>query len=567
MITGDEASASSAANQNVPSQIFAAHLLAQLAHLGARDIFLSPGARSQSLAIAAKQLADAGLANLTVRLDERSLAFQALGCAAATGRPSIVITTSGTAVANLHPAVLEAHHSGVGLILLTSDRPAELRGVGASQTANQVGLFADAVRECIDVPAPTLEAAVSGALAASATDLANKSFLLASAASVDDHGIARANPVQLNLAFREPLSALEPNASKVSTLQPGNPSQPGNPPQPAQAFPTAIDLTKNTVIVAGAGLNLAADSVEQAVAAFGLPIFAEPSSGLRHHANSIAHYRSLVASSKNLVEQIEQVIVLGKPTLSRAIMALIAKPTVQVFVVESRMGFFNLAHSAIQARGSLVPSKPVEHSALQNWFGIWAVASDALESMAQTELQELDRKAIVKELYAASLTNSDSIIFGASRMIREADAWAPKTKVESIWSNRGVAGIDGTMATALGFAAARKAEYVTATTRALIGDLTFLHDASSLAIDPIRDQLNLQLWVVNDHGGTIFESLEVAKLVDQDTFERIITTPQNVDLQKLTQSYGWQFERVTSVAELQRAAKIHGLLVIEILPS
>ena len=561
MITGDEALASSAANQIVPSQIFAAHLLAQLVHLGARDIFLSPGARSQSLAIAAKQLADAGLANLTVRLDERSLAFQALGCAAATGRPSVVITTSGTAVANLHPAVLEAHHSGVGLILLTSDRPAELRGVGASQTANQVGLFAEAVRECIDVPAPTIEAAVSGALAASAIDLANKSFLLACKAGVDDHGIGRANPVQLNLAFREPLSALEPNAAKVSTLQPGNP------PQSVKALPTQIDLTKNTVIVAGAGLSLSADSVEQAVAAFGLPIFAEPSSGLRHHANSILHYRSLVASNKDLVEQIEQVIVLGKPTLSRAIMALIAKPTVQVFVVESRMGFFNLAHAAIQVRGSLVPSKPVEHSDLQNWFGIWAVASDALESMAQTELQEFDRKAIVKELYAASLTNSDSIIFGASRMIREADAWAPKAQVESIWSNRGVAGIDGTIATALGFAAARQAEHATATTRALIGDLTFLHDASSLSIDPIRDQLNLQLWVVNDHGGTIFESLEVAKLVDQDTFERVLTTPQNVDLQKLAQSYGWQFERVSSVAELQRAAKIHGLLVIEILPS
>ena len=561
MITGDEALASSAANQIVPSQIFAAHLLAQLVHLGARDIFLSPGARSQSLAIAAKQLADAGLANLTVRLDERSLAFQALGCAAATGRPSIVITTSGTAVANLHPAVLEAHHSGVGLILLTSDRPAELRGVGASQTANQVGLFADAVRECIDVPAPTIEAAVSGALAASAIELANKSFLLASKAGVDDHGIARANPVQLNLAFREPLSALEPNAAKVSTLQPGNP------PHSTEALPTQIDLTKNTVIVAGAGLSLSADSVEQAVAAFGLPIFAEPSSGLRHHANSILRYRSLVASNKDLVEQIEQVIVLGKPTLSRAIMALIAKPTVQVFVVESRMGFFNLAHAAIQVRGSLVPSKPVEHSDLQNWFGIWAVASDALESMAQTELQEFDRKAIVKELYAASLTNSDSIIFGASRMIREADAWAPKAQVESIWSNRGVAGIDGTIATALGFAAARQAEHATAATRALIGDLTFLHDASSLSIDPIRDQLNLQLWVVNDHGGTIFESLEVAKLVDQDTFERVLTTPQNVDLQKLAQSYGWQFERVSSVAELQRAAKIHGLLVIEILPS
>ena len=152
-------------------------------------------------------------------------------------------------------------------------------------------------------------------------------------------------------------------------------------------------------------------------------------------------------------------------------------------------------------------------------------------------------------------------------MIREADAHAPKTAVANIWSNRGVAGIDGTIATAIGFTAARKNEHPRATTRALIGDLTFLHDASSLALDSTRDQLNLQLWVVNDNGGTIFESLEVAKLVDQETFERVLTTPQNVDLQKLAQAYGWQFVRATTVAELQQAAKLQGCIVIEILPS
>jgi len=551
----------SAENTQVPSQVFAAHLLAQLARLGARDIFLSPGARSQSLAIAAKQLADAGLANLTVRLDERSMAFQALGCAVATGRPAIVITTSGTAVANLHPAVLEAHHSGVGLILLTSDRPAELRGVGASQTANQAGLFADAVRECIDVAAPTIATLASGELVAAAIDLANHSFNLASATTADQHGILRANPVQLNLAFREPLSGLEPNAAQVFAELEELTSAHAE--QTAQAArETTIDLSKNTVVIAGAGLNLEADSVEQSVAGFGLPIFAEPSSGLRHLGGSIQNYRSLLTSNQDLVAQIEQVIVLGKPTLSRAVMALIAKPTVQAFVVESRMGFFNLAHNAIQVRGSLTPSQTADSAWLQHWL----VADQNFEA-AKTESQDFDRKKIVEELYAASGANNDAIIFGASRMIREADAHAPKTAVANIWSNRGVAGIDGTIATAIGFTAARKNEHPRATMRALIGDLTFLHDASSLAINPARDQLDLQLWVVNDNGGTIFESLEVAKLVDQETFERVLTTPQNVDLQKLAQAYGWQFVRVTSVAELQQAAKSQGCIVIEILPS
>ena len=122
-----------------PAQVFASHIVAELALWG-RDFWLAPGARSQSLAIAVAQLADAGLANLYVRLDERSLGFSALG-AAVYGGPQVIITTSGTAVANLHPAVLEAHHSGIPLILLTADRPEELRGVGSNQTTNQVGIF------------------------------------------------------------------------------------------------------------------------------------------------------------------------------------------------------------------------------------------------------------------------------------------------------------------------------------------------------------------------------------------------------------------------------------------
>ncbi|MDG2479207.1 MAG: thiamine pyrophosphate-binding protein, partial [Aquiluna sp.] len=132
-----------------PSQQFAATLIAELVSKGVRNFYISPGARSQALAIAVGQLAGAGKLSLTVRLDERSLAFTALGRAIATGEPSVVITTSGTAVANLHPAVLEAHHSSVPLILLTADRPSELRGVGANQTTNQVGIFANCLRSFV----------------------------------------------------------------------------------------------------------------------------------------------------------------------------------------------------------------------------------------------------------------------------------------------------------------------------------------------------------------------------------------------------------------------------------
>ena len=140
---------------NLSSQSFAAELLATLVATGAKHLYLAPGARSQALAIAADQLAAKNLADLTIRLDERSMGFVALGRTMGTGKPSVLITTSGTAVANLHPAVLEAHHSGVPMILLTADRPARLRGKGANQTTNQVGIFADAAVSYTHLTLPT----------------------------------------------------------------------------------------------------------------------------------------------------------------------------------------------------------------------------------------------------------------------------------------------------------------------------------------------------------------------------------------------------------------------------
>ena len=140
-----------------PAQIFSANLLASLVAGGVEHIYLAPGSRSQSLAIAADQLARAGRVKLHVRIDERSMAFTALGTALASQRPVALITTSGTAVANLHPAVLEAHHAGIPLLLLTADRPDELRGVGANQTTDQIGLFGPAVQHVFDVEAPVAD--------------------------------------------------------------------------------------------------------------------------------------------------------------------------------------------------------------------------------------------------------------------------------------------------------------------------------------------------------------------------------------------------------------------------
>ena len=516
-----------------PAQSFAAQLLASLAKAGVRNFFLAPGARSQALAIAAGQLAEAGKIDLHIRLDERGMGFTAVGAALASGEPSVLITTSGTAVANLHPAVLEAHHSGVPLILLTADRPHELRGVGANQTTNQIGIFNDAVRECVDVPAPN----GNDGEAREASQLAVNAIAVAMGYDGDQPG-----PVQLNLAFREPLSSTSPNAAELNPLI--------ELPDIFEPNPEFAMLSAEvpTVVVAGAGAG--SEAVELAEA-FGWPILAEPSSGARHGANAIIGYRRILENHE-LAKEIRRVVIYGKPTLGRAVIRLLFNEEVEVVVVRSKvMGHFDVSRRA---------SKVVDEIAIDNevsfeWLERWRLA-DA--EVTAPESSKLDRRTLVEAVWNAT-NGPDQLLLGASRLIREADAWAP-AKLLLVYSNRGLAGIDGTVATATGLALIERE----GTTRALLGDLTLLHDASSLAIDPADGDLNIQIVVGNDGGGTIFSGLEMAEQLEPKTFERLFTTPQQVDIWHLAQAYGWNYIRVESTAELETALQTTGRAVIDV---
>jgi 2-succinyl-5-enolpyruvyl-6-hydroxy-3-cyclohexene-1-carboxylate synthase len=522
-----------------PAQVFAAHLLAALAKAGIRNFFLAPGARSQSLAIAAGQLAAAGKIELHVRLDERSMGFQALGSALASGEPSVIITTSGTAVANLHPAVLEAHHSGVPMILLTADRPHELRGVGANQTTNQVGMFADAVRECFDVPAPNGHDREFS----EAVQLAIDAVSISMGYDGDQPG-----PVQLNLGFREPLSALEPNAA---TLNPQIQL-----PEVFEPIPEFAMLTAEvpTVVIAGAG---AGDDAVELAEAFGWPLFAEPSSGARSGANAILGYRNLLDEAGQWAElagQIGRVIVFGKPTLGRAAIKLMFNPDVEMVVVRSRhMGHFDVSRRA----GRLVDEITVDNEVDFEWLENWRRA-DAEHILANPVSGELDRRALVEKVWEAT-NGADQLVLGASRLIREADVWAP-AKALRVFSNRGLAGIDGTVATASGVALIAGE----GTTRVLLGDLTLLHDAGSLAVDLTEPEANIQVIVGNDGGGSIFSSLEMAKTLDEQSFTRLFKTPQSVDLWHLAQAYGWAYARVENLGQLDEALATTGRILVDV---
>lgn len=551
-----------------PAQVLAANLLSQLVANGVDHIFLAPGARSQALAIAAGQLAESGHVQLHVRLDERSMAFQALGIGLSSGFPAALITTSGTAVANLHPAVLEAYHAGVPMILLTADRPAELRGVGANQTTNQVGIFGQAVTECIDVPAPS-EQDSHDQLQTMATELALSSI----ATAVNQPG-----PVQLNLCFREPLSSAEPNAAVIfeSIIDEELDTTSGiavvehvanhehdldhkhdedcahlhQVETPLSEPDSVIDLSLKTVVIAGDGGYLARWYTT------GLPLLAEPSSGVRGLPEAVAGYLWLLDQRTDLVQEVEQVLVFGKPTLSRQIQALLKKPGLRILTDPGRHGVFNPTGTG-QPLGDDIEFVGEPDRA---WLKAWQSAgSDLLAEQSKvTSENGVTRRQLVEAVYSAA-RKTTPLVLGASRLIREADRWAP-LKERTVFANRGLAGIDGTIATATGIAMTHPGAKV----RVLLGDLTLLHDASSLVIDPIDANLNIQLVVGNDGGGTIFEGLEVAKNLPKDAFEKLFRTPQRVNLELLAGAYGWSYQRVSNKEDLELALKSTGHLLIDV---
>ena len=456
------------------------------------------------MAIAAEQLAESGKANLTVRLDERSMAFTALGNSMASGRPVAVITTSGTAVANLHPAVLEASHAGVPLILLTADRPARLRGKGANQTTFQPGIFSPATVADYDLEA--VDASVAAKFASQAVIDAT-----------EKHG-----PVQLNLQFDLPLSAQEPDANAVLSGL-GEFSEP----QTLELSELEVPVDSHTVVIAGAGGAGARAFAEKA----GLPLLAEPSSGERSGPNAITDYLSALEA---LEGQVRKVVVFGKPTLSRPIQRLIA--TSALYVQVSRFGNFDPFYSAIASAQRLLPSGEVDAAWLESW----------------RKEPELGKRG---EFVRFVWENSPRLLLGASDLIRVADRVARPKEIE-VYSNRGLSGIDGTVSTAIGIA--QEKQDVTA----LIGDLTLLHDANGLNRSDLGE-MNVRLVVGNDNGGHIFSRLEVNELLPKESFERLFATPQVVDLRSLSAAYGWKYFRCESMKELEAAWEENGFVLID----
>ncbi|MDF2556047.1 MAG: 2-succinyl-5-enolpyruvyl-6-hydroxy-3-cyclohexene-carboxylic-acid synthase [Microbacterium sp.] len=559
---------------SAPATDAAAALLCRLVELGLRHVVLSPGSRSQALAIVAAELERRGAIRLHVRIDERVAGFTALGIGRETRMPAAVVCTSGTAVANLLPAALEAHHAGVPLLLLTADRPPELRGVGANQTTRQPGMFAPTVRLEADVPVPeTVDPDGTHEQSAMLRALAEEAVAAALGA-----GTRAPGPVHLNLPYREPLAGALPAWMGVpaTELETGAHDDPDGPPVEAEAedeasgalyqggggigeadvptepedAPVVLERGPRTIVLAGAD---AGPDAEQLAHVGGWPLIAEIVSGARFGRHLVHGYRELLRDPE-LGGRIDRVVVLGHPTLSRETAALLSDPAVEVVAVRGPGEPLNL-------NGATLPPAP-DADGLSS-----AVPEERLGAIA-AELEviraPLDRAALVDAVWRATWPH-DRLVFGSSRLVRVADQVLPGKKVP-VHSNRGLAGIDGTIATATGIAVASQSAGGPGVTRVLLGDLAVLHDVGALLLPPDEEEPRLQLIVGNDGGGTIFDGLEVAAVAGSDVMDRVLFTPHTVHLEHLALAYGWGYRRVTTRSALDQAltSPVEGRQLIEV---
>lgn len=477
---------------------------------GVSDVVLAPGSRSAALALAVHRADSQGRLRLHVRVDERVVAFTALGLAKEAGRPVAVVTTSGTAVGNLVPAAMEATAAGIPLLLITADRPAHFVGTGASQTGDQLGGLGPASLAVVRLSSE------SGGPAAWAAGV-QRAVATASGVRTRQPGA-----VQLNVEFDLPLVGELP-APRQWQLRIA-----------ASGGHSVVELdARRSVVLAGDATPAVGAEARALAELSGAPLLAEPSSNARAGTNAIPGYR-IVAD--RLAGRIERVIVFGHPTLSRPQLALLGRDDIEIVAVSDQARWNDPGH-----RVSIVADRVLLADQEPGWLAAWKNADGASAPRPWSGRAVAD--AVVD-----SLCGSDDLVIGSSSIIRAADLSPIHPDPPRVFVNRGLAGIDGTIATATGIALAggRRATV-------LLGDLTTQHDLGALVRPPSEPWPRLRVVVADDGGGSIFRRLEQGAREYADSFDRVFLTPQGLDLAAVASALGWEAVRVGSVDELQRA--------------
>ncbi|MBV9089740.1 MAG: 2-succinyl-5-enolpyruvyl-6-hydroxy-3-cyclohexene-1-carboxylic-acid synthase [Mycobacteriaceae bacterium] len=497
-----------------PSTAQARVVVDELIRGGVRDVVLCPGSRNAPLAFALRDADAAGRVRLHVRIDERTAGYLAIGLAVSGGAPVPIVMTSGTAVANLGPAVAEANYARVPLIVLSANRPYELLPTGANQTMEQLGIFGTQVRGSISL-----------GLAEEGTDrLTEQNGRWRSAVCrvlVTSTGARSANagPVQFDIPLREPLVPdPEPDLGSLKhTVPAGRPD--GRPwtytPPVSFDQPLDIDLSRDTVVIAGHGAGLHPNLSA-------LPTVAEPTAPA---AENPLHPLALPLLHP------QQVIMVGRPTLHRQVSSLLADPAVPVLALTTGPRWPDVSGNS-QATGTraVTTGRPSD-----GWLRRCAEVHRRATSAVRDQLKAhpLTTGLHVAAAVVEALREGDQLVLGASNPVRDAALAGLNHKGVKVRSNRGVAGIDGTVSTAIGAALAHDGRTI-----ALIGDLTFVHDASGLLIGPTEPvPQRLSIVVSNDNGGGIFELLEQGDPRFSDVSSRIFGTPHDIDVGALCRAY------------------------------
>ena len=535
----------------MPSVDTARAILSTLDDLGLTHVLYCPGSRSAPFAYALESGAFGGHAMPV--LDERGAGFAAVGLAR-TGALPVVIVTSGTAVAELTPAVLEASHARLPLLVVSADRPGELRGVGASQATFQSGLFGVHARACVDLEPQEPSRALVGQL--------SRAVAAACGAPTGTPG-----PVQINIAFRDPLTPQSRASGAAGDSQ--DEAMASFVPRPTRVQPTnaAPERWEDVVGAARAGLIVAGEGASPLAAqwsrASGFPLLAEPASGA-WAGGGVTPYEQAVVSSP-LAGEVDAVVVTGRPTLSRPIHALLARPDVRVVVVDAHAPWVDISGNASVVIPAL--AAPLRPTCGAEWAARVRAAADEAGLRIDALLAAGSGRTMLSLARAVASATRGPLVLGASNPVRAFDLAVESLAGRPVFSNRGQAGIDGTIATAVGIAAGLGSARIATPDQAgeprddargraqasrvtaVMGDLTLCHDASSLALAAATGA-ELDIIVADDEGGGIFATLEHGNAATPEAYDRWFGVAQHVNYEALAAAYGVGFARAATPSEL-----------------
>ena len=532
----------------------------QLAALGVKHACISPGSRSTPLTYI---LSKNKKIKSFIHFDERSSAFFALGLAKATGKPVLVVTTSGTAVAELYPAIIEAYQQRTPLIICTADRPAELVGTGANQTINQHNIFKNHIRWFRDIGLPSISDVGFHYL----QKIAIKAFRIST--SVDK------GPVHLNFPFQKPLepfSYTDKVGKRIIRIKPQqltiHNSQISVPKfEKSKDFKKIVnqlvDSKKGIILVGGMEYDdKLIKKIKELSTLLKYPVFADGISQLRFNVNkkdqNILSNFNLIITSKRFVNERNPEIILqfGKTPTSSIMETFLEETDAIRYTIDAYGDKHDPARNA-KATFTINPASFCEILISQlgeenfrrqksNWFKDFIRADEISEKVKSRIIDKAkfpNEPSSIREIIKL-IPSGSNLIIGNSLPVRDLDSIAYKTsKRITIHFNRGASGIDGITSTALGIASRNKKTFL------ITGDLSFLHDLNALAT-AVKYSIPIVIIVINNNGGGIFESLPIAKKVKH--FDKFFTTPHNLDLAEIVKSFGINHRLISTRRELQQ---------------